>query len=247
MSLELALRLQPPGTDRPIGVEHETVVPQLARRAACFTRCCVRLQQFELTAVVYDAHRQRTFLAAPSRGPFAVQGAEAGVVELAFRRMQIGAVPPRRGHAPTERAARSFGTRRTAQLEVVRRARERESRAHEGAPTIRRERQRLRNHIHDAANRVGSIEYARRTANDLDSTHKSRFDRWSVFIAPRVILQSTTVLQHDDARSRQPANHRFADLRAGTQRAETGKRLENMGERHALLATQAFATERRDR
>src|SRR6266566_6208930 len=122
VSLELALRLQPPGTDRPIGVEHETVVPQLARRAACFTRCCVRLQQFELTAVVYDAHRQRTFLAAPSRGPFAVQGAEAGIVELAFRRMQIGAVPPRRGHAPTERAARSFGTRRTAQLEVVRRA-----------------------------------------------------------------------------------------------------------------------------
>src|SRR6266566_3711365 len=37
VSLELALRLQPPGTDRPIGVEHETVVPQLARRTARFT------------------------------------------------------------------------------------------------------------------------------------------------------------------------------------------------------------------
>src|SRR2546421_9458240 len=47
LSLELALRLQPPGTDRPIGVEHETVVPQLARRTARFTGCCVRFQQFE--------------------------------------------------------------------------------------------------------------------------------------------------------------------------------------------------------
>ena len=105
-----------------IGVDDDSIVAEFAHGTAFLTGRRVRLEQFELATVMHDAQRQRTFLTAPSGGGFTIQGAETGIVELAGGRVQVGAVTSRRGRAPAERAARSLGTCRTAQLEVIRSA-----------------------------------------------------------------------------------------------------------------------------
>src|SRR5438105_11418426 len=103
-----------------VGIDDESFVAEFAHGTAFPTGRRVRLEQSEFATVMHDAHRQRTFLTAPSGGGFTVQGAETGIVELAGGRVQVGAVTSRRGRAPAERAARSLGTCRTAQFEVIR-------------------------------------------------------------------------------------------------------------------------------
>ena len=105
-----------------IGVDDDSIVAEFAHGTAFLTGRRVRLEQFELATVMHDAQRQRSFLTAPSGGGFTVRGAETGIVELAGGRVQVGAVTSCRGRAPAERAARSLGTCRTAQLEVIRSA-----------------------------------------------------------------------------------------------------------------------------
>ena len=106
---------------------------------------------------------------------------------------------------------------------------------------------RFGDHVDHAAQRVRPVQHARGTANHLHAVGEARIGRWAVLVAPRVVLQTPAVIEHQHTRPREPANHRLADLSAGRQRANPGDVGKRVRQGHAGTRVHAAAVETRGR
>src|SRR3954468_11551004 len=58
-------------------------------------------------------------------------------------------------------------------------------------------RQFLLHHVDDTADRIRSVQHARRPPDRLDPLGRRRFDVWAVFVAPLLRLKPLSVVEHE--------------------------------------------------
>ena len=238
VALPLRLGLEPERADEIVAGGLNAIVGELALGSPCFAaRRLVGLEQLELAGVARVPQGRAAPGAAAADHGLAVHRAEARVVELPCGCVQAAGGAPDPEHPPGPGAARAFDSSRRLQLRVVRGAGQLEPRADHAGPAVR-VRQLRRDHVHDPAHRVRSVQHAGGSADQLHPLGQPSVDRRPVLVTPRVIFQTVPVGEHQHPGAREAPDHRLADLGAGGERVHAGEPGERMRQRHALVTTQ---------
>ena len=236
VALPLRLRFEPHPPQQVVARELHPVVGQLALGTACLSRRgSLGLEQLELAAVAGVAQRRAAARTACADGRFPRQRAEPRVVELTGGRMEAACESADTEQPPAPAAARSFHSCDALQLGVVRRSRDLEAGARRAGPAVG-VRQLFGNHVHDAAQGIGPVQHARGSSDQLHPLRQPGVYGRTVLVAPGVVFEAATVLEHQHARPGEPADDGLADLLSGGEGIDSWKLGERVGERHALRA-----------
>ena len=200
------------------------------------------LEQVELAAIVCAADHRAAVRVVDAERAFAVERPEAGVLQLAPGRLHVQRKTTGSHGAKAVAALRSLDHAGGTQFGVVAAAVGFDPRAMELGPVGRR-RKLGGNDVHDAAQRFGAIEHTGWSANDFHALREPRVERRTILVAPRVVLQSAAIGEHEHAWAEQAANHRLAHLLAGRDVPDASELRHRVGQGDAAVQVDLLAGE----
>jgi len=198
--------------------------------------------QLRLLVAVRDVGVHRAPAPAIPQRAVAGHRAVAGVEDVAERRGEIVAGAAGQRAPVTQAAVGSLDPGRAVGLLVVRAVRRGQSAADE-----RRAADRVRevalDHVHDAAQRIRAVEYARGAANDLDPLGVGGLDVGRMLVTPALALDALSVVEHEHATRAQAPDDRLPDRRALVDAVHPREPPDRLAERWGLRDTQLVVIE----